>query len=541
MPDPEPTWDLDRLRTIATGATVRCEGAPDDVARAMAVLGPVAAPDPNDTPLASRLHSFHVDDRERMVLAWRAALDEPGVLTQADGRHLVDDTWVRSQMWFINLVEADLRVMVAMITDLGPVPEDEIPRAGELDPVPGAPASWALVTLSLDGRVTSAEGTTRDLLGWSPDELMGVRLVQAIHPDDRTAVSSMAAVVVSMPGIARALTHRVVRRDQTEVWVESTTSYRADTQEIQALLTDISVRRAQEAALQASREEIRELAEEFGLLAEDIPSGAFRADAHGHIRFANTHFRALAGRRRVDDLRSLAAAADAPLVDEAIALAIERAAKEGSEAVDPVQVEFRGGDRGRTLQLRLNATTGSAGTSTALVGLLVDATPTVELRTRARTDNLTGLLNRSALDDHLAAAVADGIPVSVLFVDLDRFKLVNDEHGHHAGDEVLRAVARRLRNATRSAEELGRYGGDEFVVVCRTDDQRVLDEVASRVTAALTNPIRFEGGLWQPSASIGVAIARPGDDPADLLRRADAEMYRTKASRAAGPRDENTA
>lgn len=540
MHDPEATWDLDRLRTIAAGTTVHCEGTPEDVTRAMAVLGPVAATDPNDTPLASRLSTFHLDDRERLVLAWRSALDHPGLLTKADGRHLVDGTWVRNRIQFVNLVETDHRVMVALIADLGDVPEAEIPRTDELDPGPGSPASWALLTLSLDGRVTSATGTTLDLLGWSSEELVGTRLMQMIHPDDRTAASSLAAVAVSTPGVARSLTHRAVRRDGSGLWVESTATYDAERPEIQALVTDISVRRAQETALQASREEIRELAEEFRLLAEEIPSGAFRADASGRIRFANTQFRALAGMRRIEDLRSLAAAADAPLVDEAIALAVARATERGSDVANPVQVEFRGGDRGRTLQLRLNATTGSAGTSAALVGLLVDATPTVELRTRARTDDLTGLLNRSALDDHLATALAEEAPVAVLFVDLDRFKRVNDVHGHHAGDQVLRAVARRLRNAIRSAEELARYGGDEFVVVCLTHDQRVLADVAARVTRALSNPIRFEGGLWQPAASIGVAIAQAGDDPAALLRRADAEMYRSKAGRAAGRPDENT-
>ena len=279
MPDPDPTWDLDRLRTIAAGSMVRCEGAPEDVARAMAVLGQVAEQAPNDTPLASQLRTFHVDDRESVAAARRAALDDPGVLTQAEGLQFVDGRWVRSRLRFANLVDTDLRVMVVMISQLDEVPEHEIPPSGELDPVPGAPASWALMCLALDGRVSSVSGTTLDLLGWEPDELVGTRLMQSIHPDDRNAVSSLAAIVVSMPGVARALSHRMIRRDGVEVWVESTTTFDAEHQELQALLTDISVRRAQEAALQTSRELVRDLAEEFRLLAEEIPSGAFRADA----------------------------------------------------------------------------------------------------------------------------------------------------------------------------------------------------------------------------------------------------------------------
>lgn len=539
MTDSDLVWDLERLRAVAGGSTVRCEGSPEDVRHAMAVLGSVATAAGDGQPLAAQLGSFHPEDREQVLLAWRAALDEPGELTEATGRQTVEGVWRTTRVRFVNLIQTDLRLMVAMTSDLGEVPTDETPRPGVFDPVPGTPASWALIHLGLDGLVSSASGTVEDLLGFSCEELVGQRLTQLVHPDDRNAATTMGSVAVASPDVARALSHRILRRDGSEVWVESTTTYDPDHQEIQALVTDISVRLAQESALEASHQEIHELAEEFRLLAEEIPSGAFRADAAGSIRFANGRFRALAGLRRVDRLRDLATPSNAPLVDRAVALAVEQATNDERIAVEPVQVEFRSA-QGGPLQLRINATTVSTTGDPRLVGVLSDATPTVELRTRARTDGLTGLLNRAALDDLLTEALAEGTPLSVLFIDLDRFKHVNDEYGHHVGDEVLQTVARRFRTAIRATDDLSRYGGDEFVVICRTDDPGVVSEMGNRLASALTEPITFRGGQWAPAASVGVASARPGDDPRQLLRRADESMYRSKAADSDGPCDENS-
>ena len=183
--------------------------------------------------------------------------------------------------------------MVVMVSQLDEVLEHEIPPSGELDPVPGAPASWALMCLALDGRVSSVSGTTLDLLGWEPDELVGTRLMQSIDPDDRNTVSSLAAIVVSMPGVARALSHRMIRRDGVEVWVESTTTSTPSTRSSRPCSPTSRCdglgggSADQPRAGPRPRRGVR-------LLAEEIPSGAFRV-AVGRIRFANSHFRRLAG------------------------------------------------------------------------------------------------------------------------------------------------------------------------------------------------------------------------------------------------------
>jgi len=157
------------------------------------------------------------------------------------------------------------------------------------------------------------------------------------------------------------------------------------------------------------------------------------------------------------------------------------------------------------------------------------ASERAELQREAERDGLTGVLNRAALDARLAKAIsADADGLVVLFLDLDGFKAINDTCGHDAGDVVLREVAERLRRAVRPSDIVGRYGGDEFVVICwdvATDAEAV---VVQRVAAVLEDPVLWEGGAWTPQASIGVARRRPSDDAAALLRRADASMFDRK-------------
>ena len=158
----------------------------------------------------------------------------------------------------------------------------------------------------------------------------------------------------------------------------------------------------------------------------------------------------------------------------------------------------------------------------------------LELAHQAVHDALTGLPNRVQVGDRLAQALArsteTGSEVAVLFIDLDRFKLVNDGRGHAAGDDLLVAVAKRLRRVVRSGDIVARFGGDEFVVVC--EDRTAAFEasrVAGRIIDALQEPVVVDGQEIFLSASIGIAMADGTGTPESLLRDADAAMYRAKA------------
>jgi diguanylate cyclase (GGDEF)-like protein/PAS domain S-box-containing protein len=148
-------------------------------------------------------------------------------------------------------------------------------------------------------------------------------------------------------------------------------------------------------------------------------------------------------------------------------------------------------------------------------------------------DALTGLPNRTAVMHHLNELLADpetAARTAVLFCDLDHFKLINDTLGHHVGDQLLEITAGRIRNVLRPSDVVGRFGGDEFVLVCQHIAQREdATAIANRVIDTLSIPINLEGEEFTLSASVGVAYAiDTGADANALLRNADSAMYRAK-------------
>lgn len=199
----------------------------------------------------------------------------------------------------------------------------------------------------------------------------------------------------------------------------------------------------------------------------------------------------------------------------------------------------RDGGEFRWVAATVKALSDEAGGGLALV-VLHDVTERKQaeqqLSRAARHDALTGLINRDELLRRIAALVPAGgrqrQHVAVLFLDLDGFKVVNDTRGHHVGDELLIAVARRIRAAIRPGDFVGRIGGDEFVVVCpHLADPRMAKPVAERVRATLDEPVSIEGREHRISMSLGIASA-PTDqvDGPELLRQADMAMYRAKDS-----------
>ena len=157
------------------------------------------------------------------------------------------------------------------------------------------------------------------------------------------------------------------------------------------------------------------------------------------------------------------------------------------------------------------------------------------LRFEAMHDSLTGLLNRGAvleqLTKELVRASRRGAPVSVLMGDLDHFKIINDTHGHAAGDAVLRETARRLKAGVRAYDSVGRLGGEEFIAVLPECDAKTGLSVAQRLCRSLADaPTKYNGTAIPNSISIGIAATDQfGSARADeLIRAADAALYRAK-------------
>jgi diguanylate cyclase (GGDEF)-like protein/PAS domain S-box-containing protein len=205
----------------------------------------------------------------------------------------------------------------------------------------------------------------------------------------------------------------------------------------------------------------------------------------------------------------------------------------GCESADVVRTAS--GDR----WLELRAAPSDEPDELALVVVAFDVTARKRAEARlmfdATHDPLTRLHNRTALIEYTEVALARRLrhpsPLAVLFIDIDRFKEINDVHGHGAGDRVLASVAERLRRAVRPSDAIARVGGDEFVVVCDTlsgaDEAR---GVARRLAGSLSAPVQISAFVKvQLTGAIGIAFARYSTErPLALIDRADREMYRAK-------------
>ena len=159
-----------------------------------------------------------------------------------------------------------------------------------------------------------------------------------------------------------------------------------------------------------------------------------------------------------------------------------------------------------------------------------------QLSFQATHDPLTGISNRSALLDRMSDAITyarrNSLPVWVAFIDLDRFKFINDHYGHRAGDQILTGISSRLRSILRSNDILGRYGGDEFIVVLRGGPEfEMSPETLERIMQAVAEPTKIDGHSLFVNCSVGVSVfPQDGDSPQQLLEMADAAMYRAKQS-----------
>ena len=174
----------------------------------------------------------------------------------------------------------------------------------------------------------------------------------------------------------------------------------------------------------------------------------------------------------------------------------------------------------------------------AIEGIVQDITERrlhqVRIEHQANYDTLTGLANRSLLQDRLQQALlttaSSGQRLAVAFVDLDRFKFINDSLGHHVGDELLKAVAARLKTCVRECDTVARLGGDEFVLLINghTGPEHV-SQMMEKMLAAVAQPWVIQQGEFLISCSIGVALhPDDGEEALTLLKHADSAMYRAK-------------
>lgn len=355
-------------------------------------------------------------------------------------------------------------------------------------------------------------------------------LIQLVHPDDRER--TLAAFTNSLNDSAEFRESIRMIGDDTPNVLVAFRSVRNDRGEPIGYLVGLS----DISELSAAAEEARRSEERFRLVASSLPVGVYRVTPSGRILWGNERLSEITGTPTEDGAGTSVFGYTHPDDYDNVVQASREAAARGERLETRHRIITTDGQIKWVLS-RSSPIRDADGHAVEYVGSIEDITElhreSEQLAHRAAHDPLTDLPNRARLIS-LIESLVDQSPnrndLGIVFIDLDRFKEINDTWGHHAGDLVLIEVAQRLASVIRSADTVGRYGGDEFVVVCPgVDDITALYEVAGRISDVVAaTPFEVAGHKHSLTASAGVALG-PGQQSVEaLLGQADTAMYEAK-------------
>ena len=483
------------------------------------------------------------EDRMTIVNAWMQ-LKREGV-AEARARMRTDP----AQWWVVRML--DLRnTHGVVLTILWPTSE------GRQDAEPAPADTPAAVTPRFGTRKQDEEGNVIEcdeaylqMFGYSIEEVVGQPTFERVHAEDQARlIESWIAMIAT--GRVQMSRVRMRRGDGSWLWVDATYHNFLHDEEhahVLAECIDVSAEMSAQEALQEREELLRHLLEE-------MPDGLLQLDSERNVVYHNARLLEILHTQ----LTCAEATADTPdaadgkaavatvelheltqiLTDEdleAFEAVVERALSTG--VGEDVEVEaLLPFDERRHILVKVRPLARDSGAVVGVIASVQDVTDSArvrrELEQRATFDALTGAHNRSSIIAALAAELETSADTGVVYVDLDRFKSINDTFGHPAGDEVLVQVAERLKAAMRSSDALGRLGGDEFLIVLRgVCGRAVAMEAAKRISHALRGTCELPAGSIELCASVGVAVAERAVGAEELIEQADTAMYRSKQQR----------
>jgi len=370
------------------------------------------------------------------------------------------------------------------------------------------------------------------LSGYTDTELIGTYSLNNIYPDDREMVREEAIKCLKGESF-EPYEYRFVKKNNKVMWVFETITpivYKEDRATLGSFM-DITERKRIEKALRQSEEKYR-------TILESIQEGYFEVDLDGNFTFCNDSMSRLTGHSKED----LIGMNHKQLTNEETAKEVFQAfidvynTEEPSKGFD-WQIIKKNGVEGY-IEASVTLQKDSSGKPTGFKGMIRDITERKrteqQINYMATHDALTGLPNRlmfSQLLNHaIRSAQRHGKQLAVLFVDLDRFKVINDSLGHEAGDRLLKEMARRFKRSLRAVDVVGRLGGDEFIILTEeVDELSQIANVAHKILTTTIQPMVLQGEECRVTASIGISIY-PGDgtDEQTLIKNADIAMYFAK-------------
>ncbi len=395
----------------------------------------------------------------------------------------------------------------------------------------------AFVSIDDGGLVDGWNRAAEEMFGWPRGEALGRALDELIIPAGmrvahRAGLARIAAGGPSKLG-GQTLDLTAIRRDGSEISVELKV-WAIDTdgqRHFNAFVRDVSARKAIEEALAASEESFR-------VTQHNVPIGLALVSLDGRFLQVNPALCELVGRAEDDLLTRTFQDLSHPDDLTASVRLIDIVLRDEHHRHQMEKRYLR--PDGHVVWVLLSvALVRVSGEPHHFVSTMLDITDRklddAELETAASTDTLTGAFNRRHLDAELdalcAAAQRHDDPIAVLMIDIDHFKNVNDRHGHPTGDRVLTLVTQRLQRELRAEDILGRWGGEEFLVVLPRTDRLGALAIAERLRAAVADeavPLA-DAGAVPVTISVGVAAGR-GLDPDGLIARADRALYDAKTA-----------
>jgi diguanylate cyclase (GGDEF)-like protein/PAS domain S-box-containing protein len=555
---PEPRTDIDQdAQAVEIAAEALLREHPDALVAGLASNG-LIVPVPQTVGLwgqgaiEGRAVFDHIvaEDRATVARMWVDLQSDHAVAAKV--RMLRRPTsW--STLHFLDVTDVHGVVLAILL------PGDEDATDGA-EPAELAPAPPRFCSLMEDevAHVVECDEAFTEMFGYTAEELIGKSVLDQIHPEDQgRAVEGWLSVLSTRRAQQTRLRRR--RKDGTYMWVDTTLHNflnQPDRNYVLVEIIDASAEMAAQEALQEREELLRRL-------TDAMPVGLLQLDTEQRVVYNNA--------RLLDILRGSAGAGpmDAasagetssaerpatttpcarellgPLSEEGMAAfdsALGEVLAEGLDRDVEVDIELPSGERRRAL-MSLRALLRQSGEVSGAITCVLDITDSAraraELEQRATFDALTRCRNRSSILTAVQQELerGDGMTTGIIYVDLDNFKPVNDSLGHAAGDELLTHVAERLRVASRGNDDVGRLGGDEFLVLLREiPGPEMAMRIAERVCEALHSPFELSCGTIELGASIGVACARARSVSAEeLVKRSDEAMYRSKERRRGAP------
>lgn len=396
-----------------------------------------------------------------------------------------------------------------------------------------------VVMRDLNGKLTMANAAFLEMLGYTWEEMSALTTEQLMHPDDQHNSNDNMRSLIDGKAPSYTAERRYRHRDGSWVWTQIAVSLVTDDDGVPihfiGHVESLEARRRAERDLAEERERLRTTLRAIG-------DAVITTDAVGHVTYINTaaesllgqSFEAIAG-RRLDEVVVLTSPQTLKSIPSLFALCLARAV--------PVKRSERcllhrpDGTPCHVLDAASPVHDSEGGISGVVV-VLQDATAGVEreleLNRRATHDPLTGLTNRFELERHLSECFERYRHIqraaTLLLIDLDRFKQVNDTGGHAAGDEVLRQVSRTLATTVRDTDIVCRLGGDEFAILLTRSDPTRAHAIGGKVLRAIsTLRVEVDGKLHSVGASIGAASLGPGiSSLEEWVAAADGACYEAK-------------